>query len=536
MTKSAPASNKKDKKLKKKATKPSLGQKLSKILDRICNHEYVVTLKQKVVSLWLKMSKKQRIFALLGVAFLIIITITTTTSGEKENEGQVVFSEVKKGDLLISVKESGYLNAVNEVTYKNNISQNKVKIMEIIPDGTLVTKGDLLVELDATELIKDKEDIELQISESIVKETEEENNVAIERSNAESQIEKAEMEQVFAEMELEKFEKFEKAQLILEAEAKIDSAEDDYNLAKQRYENTKNLAEKGFETQSTLKNDELSMNAKKRNLEAARKDLIVLKEYDLIIQETRLQNTLVEAETKVERVTKQAESILLRAEARLRGAQQNKKTYEERLVEIEQQINYAKIFATVDGYALYPKAPYWRQDLKIEKGKEVSRNQTLMRIPDTAQMKIDIAVGEHYINTIKAGQKSTITIDSIANQFFTGEVSNISVLPNQNNQKQFAGAQKYTVTVAITDENLPKDVKPQISASATIIIDELKDVYYVPIQAVDTVKGQRVVYIKTQGKNYKMKEVVIGQMNTSFVEIIEGVKKGDKVLMSKPQI
>ena len=64
---------------------------------------------------------------------------------------------VKKGDFVISVTATGELKPVNSVAIKGptnlrdyNIYQ--VKIQDLIPEGTIVKKGDFVAELDRSEV------------------------------------------------------------------------------------------------------------------------------------------------------------------------------------------------------------------------------------------------------------------------------------------------------------------------------------------------------------------------------------------------
>jgi len=110
-------------------------------------------------------------------------------------------------------------------------------------------------------------------------------------------------------------------------------------------------------------------------------------------------------------------------------------------------------------------------------------------------------------------------------------------LPKQENSWVKSGTQKYDVVIDIEDGQLPDDIKPQISASVEIVLDELTDVLYIPIQAVHTVKGEHVVYVKSGlGDSYKEQKVTLGKMNSSFVQITNGLSSSDQVLTSEPEI
>ena len=98
-----------------------------------------------------------------------------------------------------------------------------------------------------------------------------------------------------------------------------------------------------------------------------------------------------------------------------------------------------------------------------------------------------------------------------------------------------AGTQKYTITVNVNDEELPDNIKPQISASTEIFIDRIQDTLFVPVQAIHTEQGEQIVYLKANNEaGYTQQKVQIGKMNTNNIQVISGLKEGDEVLISEP--
>ncbi len=67
-----------------------------------------------------------------------------------------------------------------------------------------------------------------------------------------------------------------------------------------------------------------------------------------------------------------------------------------------------------------------------------------------------------------------------------------------------------------------------------MLIDELHDVLYVPIQSVVTVDEKELCYVKASGREEK-REVVTGLFNDDFVEIKSGLTQGEKVLLNPPR-
>jgi multidrug efflux pump subunit AcrA (membrane-fusion protein) len=58
----------------------------------------------------------------------------------------------------------------------------------------------------------------------------------------------------------------------------------------------------------------------------------------------------------------------------------------------------------------------------------------------------------------------------------------------------------------------------------------LPDVVYVPVQAVSPVDGKQVCYL-ANGRKSEQRVVEVGEFNDEFIEIKNGVKEGDKVLL-----
>ncbi len=96
---------------------------------------------------------KSRWWALAGVGALTVLTVLTTT-GERESssEESITILEAERSDLVVSVKESGTLEPVNQTTIRNEVNGSS-RIIYLVPQGTIVEEGDLLVELDSSDLL-----------------------------------------------------------------------------------------------------------------------------------------------------------------------------------------------------------------------------------------------------------------------------------------------------------------------------------------------------------------------------------------------
>jgi len=479
---------------------------------------------------------KKTIIIVSIIALVIVGGVLLPRGGSNNSEIKPEFVKAKRGDLLITVKESGFLNAMEEITVTNKILLRSTEIVNVIPDGSYVKKGDFLIELDSSELLTQKSNLDDKILSQELSVNEAQNNLAITQSEVDSKVEEAKNAIYFAQLDLEKFTTLDKKRQIDQLQSDIEDAKDQANLSEQTYNASKTLVEKGFETTGKLDQDRLNLNSKTKKLDALKAQLEILIKYDLVENQQRFSNTVEEAKNRHERMIKEGENKIHKAQAIVKSNQEKLALTREELEKLTEQLSYTKLNSEVEGYALYPRASRTSSSTRrIEAGQIAGKDQVLMRIPIMSDMKVDVEVAEHFITDLALGQKTIITIDSLKDQTFQGEVSKIALLPKQNNSWLGATVQKYEVEIDVDDSTLPDSIKPQVTASAEIILDQLKNVLSVPIQAVHTVKGKQVIYVK-KGSNVVEREVKIGKLETNFVEIIEGVSEGEEVLISEPQV
>ncbi|MDB9741364.1 efflux RND transporter periplasmic adaptor subunit [Akkermansiaceae bacterium] len=460
------------------------------------------------------------------------------SKGDKDsNQKRLEFVTVQQGEMLISIKESGFINSVEEVTIKNTIRRNDITIIDLIEDGSYVKEGEFLMELDSGPLLIEKEGIEETLSDKILKLEEAQNSLEITKSEVESAVIAAKNTITFAEVDIKKFTEFDKERQLSDASSEISSAEDQAKFAQQTHDNSKELVDKGFETKSTLDRNRFDLDGKNKQLESAVAKQTILIKYDLPKEELKLKLDLEEAKNKLIRTKKEGENKIKKSEAAVKNALQAVEKYKLYLERVNESIAGLKIVSPVTGYALYPKRKNsYSNGPQVAKGQKVNPNQTLMRIPKMDNMKIDIEVAEHIISDLIIGQTAVVSIDSIKNRQFPGKVDHISLLPIQKSYWDRGTAQKYNVTVDVDDSHLPKDIKPQITASAEILLNSLEGIISVPIQAVYTVKDRRVVYVRDDSaeNGFVERVIKIGKLNTTSIQILSGLEKGEEVLVSEP--
>ncbi len=473
--------------------------------------------------------KRPVVSAVIGAILLFLLI--TMYRGSGIGEDAMSYYKVTRGDFLVSIVEGGTLQAVNDVTVRNEVDGTS-RIIYIVPEGSFVKEGQLIVELDTELAEKELNEQLIRFEDDKADHISSETAVLLTESTVESDIRKAELEVQFAEMDLEKFEQIEKEQEIRNAQIEIISAQESLKLAEERLEWSEKLTEEGFETKSNLDRDKLAVTNQSLGLEKAESVRKMLSEYDLAKMEAQYQSALEEALSELDRVRKQGESRILQAKAQLEIEKRKLELSRTKLAQHQKQMAATKLYAPQDGLLVYATSPHrYSSESVIEEGAVIRQRQAIVKIPDTTEMKVEIKVHESHVNQVKPGQMAFIVLDSLPDNRYVGEVSKIAVLPDAQSRYSNANLKVYAAEIVIQDD-LP-DVKPGVSARAEIIITNLEDVLTVPIQCVTTVKGKQVCYVKALGSP-KPVEVEIGLFNNNFIEIKSGLNSGDRVLLAPP--
>lgn len=482
------------------------------------------------LSFLVSFSKKRPILSAAAAVVLLVVVVIAFRGGGSVTD-TLSYHTVERGDFPVTVIEGGTLQAVNEVTVRNEVDGTS-RIIYIVPEGTYVKKGDLIVELDTETAEKELNEQMIRYEDDKADFARSETDVIITRSTVESDIRKAELDVLFAKMDLEKFEQIEREQEIRNAQIEIITAQESLKLAEERLEWSKKLTDEGFETKSNLDRDALAVTNQSLGLEKAESVKRMLSEFDLEKMEAEYRSLLEEAEQELERVKKQGESKISQALTQLEIDRRQMELGAAKLAKMQEQMAATKMYAPQDGLIVYAmNNNRYSNESIIEEGATIRQRQSIVKIPDTSKMQVEIKVHESYVNQVEVGQKAFVVLDSLPDERFQGEVTRISVLPDAQSRWGNSSLKVYTTEILITDK-LP-DVKPGVSARAEIVVADLKNVIRVPIQCVTTVKGKQVCYVKSLG-GPEPREVEIGLFNNKFIEIRKGLEAGERVLLSPP--
>jgi HlyD family secretion protein len=160
------------------------------------------------------------------------------------------------------------------------------------------------------------------------------------------------------------------------------------------------------------------------------------------------------------------------------------------------------------------------QLLPVDVGQHVTPGMNLARVADPKKLRAEVKIAETQAKDVVPGQKASI---DTRNGIVNGHVSRVD--PSVING---------TVTVDVTiDDPLPPGARPDLSVDGTITLENLKDVLYVgrPVHGqTDSTIG--IFKLTEDGSEATRINVKLGRSSVNTIEILDGLKVGDKVILS----
>jgi len=472
------------------------------------------------------------VFLLIGVA-----VVAFNHSGSKvELSGDMPTFEVKRGPLRISVTEAGTIQAREQIILKCEV-EGRTTILSLVEEGTRVKEGELLVELDSSQLIDQKIDQQIRVQNAEAAFIRARENLAVAENQAQSDVDKAELVFDFAKQDLKKYIDLEGEyqNQRKEMESRITLAEQELQTAEEKLKWSQKLFEKEYISRTELQIDELATNKRRLDLELAENNLRLLEDFTHPRKLAELESDVKQAEMALERAKRKAKADVVQAEAELRAKESEFGRQKDKLKKNEEQIAKTKIYAPADGLVIYAtsaRSRGWRGNQEpLDEGSEVHEREELIYLPTASAVKAEVKVHEASLQKVKAGLPVVVMVDALPGRTFTGRVVKIAPLPDAQMVWLNPDLKVYNTEVYLEGEG--DYLRTGMSCMAEIIIKEYDDAIYIPVQAVLRVGGKPTVYVRG-GKGFEPRGVEAGLDNNRMIRIIQGLQPGEIVLLTPP--
>jgi RND family efflux transporter MFP subunit len=194
-------------------------------------------------------------------------------------------------------------------------------------------------------------------------------------------------------------------------------------------------------------------------------------------------------------------------------AKNNKESLEKRLATLQEQLEMTKIKSPISGTV---------DAVNAKVGENVGPGMPAFRVINTSDLKVSLKVSEAYANTISNGNMVSVTVSDLGKTFqskisFVGR--NIDPL-----------SRSFPVEVKLPST---KELHPNMTAVVRVIYDSFPAALVVPVNVVQDINGQKVVYVAVteNGQSVARKKVVeISGVYDNLAHITSGLNAGDKII------
>ena len=434
---------------------------------------------------FLKEHKKLRIFIVILLILLLIILLLRSCAKKSQeamleamNSGTI--STVERRSLVESLAASGTVVSADSTDVVANVSG--VTVLEVpVSVGDYVKEGDVICILDS-------EDLEINMNN-----TETTLEVNEEKADADIAIAKRGLSEAYADEEATVVEDLESVQIYYDkytkaledcdqAQREYDSAVALYEQRSKEYEDYRNehqdldeyeflnKTERGNYYKSNMTSAESDMNSKKSTLDSKKTAV------------TDALNNYNNAVHSYEDHLRSKDSAIMTKNDSVKTANLNSETAtlnnELQLKQYQDQVEACTVKATMDGVITA---------INVAEGGKYS-GSTVATIEDDSSYEITAQIDEYDISKVKVGQRVVIKTNGTGDEELEGVVKEVA--PRSTKQTTSSGTTtssgsvNYKVTIDVTTPC--DDLRMDMTAKLSIVIDEKDDVLTVPYDAVQT--------------------------------------------------
>jgi len=457
---------------------------------------------------------------------LIVLLSVISSSCSKEKKVTYTTAKVEKQNISTSITATGTIEPVTKVEVGTQVSGIISKIY--VDYNSYVHKGDILAELDRTNLNSELVSAESNLASAVSSQTYHNQSVASTSRNIEfstNSLNSANRDLELSNKDLELARK----NLDL-ARKNVEYAKKDVEIAQANYTRYSTLFQRGLISANDYEQSVQTLNNAQQGLNNAVQSMN---------QAQQSYNSTLSSNNKAKESVNQARESLNQArlshDQSLSESEQSKHQVEvqrQNVSKANTNLGYATITSPIDGVVL---------SKEVEEGQTVAASMTTPTLfilaQDLTDMRVIAKVDEADIGGVKEGQRVTFTVDAFPEDVFQGGVTQVR-------QEATTESNVVTYEVVISAPNDELKLKPGLTANVTIYTMEKYDVLTIPSKAlrfspnesllqdgesIEDCQGDKKVWIK-KGDVFKAISVETGSTNGTLTEIVSGLKVGDEII------
>ena len=197
------------------------------------------------------------------------------------------------------------------------------------------------------------------------------------------------------------------------------------------------------------------------------------------------------------------------------------------LMDANTSMNSLFVVSPANGIAI--KEQNWSTQQKWSVGDQPYSGSKVIELPDLSEMRAELKINEVDISKVLPGQRVEIRPDAYSDSVFTGKVESVANLAQNLDYK----SKIKIFPVQIRIDGRSKALLPGLTVSCKILVSEVSDVLYVPLESLFSDQGTDYVYVKS-GSGFQRRIIRTGAINTNYAIVTEGLEENEMIALSDP--
>jgi len=446
-------------------------------------------------------SRRAGVLRTAALAVLAVVVVGPLVAGSllpqwgSSPQGQPLMCRAVRQEFVLEVSAKGEVESALNVEVRCEVrpsNRSWLRILEVVPEGTRVEPGDLLVRLDSADLETDRDAQRIGCEQAKAALALAESKYEVAKSAKDAYLE--------GEYRLAR----------TEAQNGLELAEHKQRRARQYLESSRTLLTLGHITPLQFQADQFALTAAETDVQTARLKLDLLENY-----------------TKP-KMLKELQSTLVNWEARLAVREFEYRKSVEELARLEEEIKKCVIRAPAAGKVVLAHLHHNDHSHMVEPGELTHTRRVLVRLPNPRHMQVKAKIDEDKIALVRKGLPVTIRFEAFPEVELPGEVVRVSEYPEPDDWMG-SGVKQYLTTVRIDGEL--EDLRPRLTADLAICVQRLGDQLQLPSQAV-VKHGEKTYCLRIEGRRWEAQEISVGANNGKYVLVRSGLEEGQEVILA----
>lgn len=456
---------------------------------------------------------------------------------EKDEKDKPKPFKVEAKPLKIEVKLDGFFvaNEMEEVIVRPEV-WTKFKVLEAVPHGTHVKKGDVLVRFDPEDLEKElaEESIDQRLSELALLQAEEEH--PRDRRLAELAYEKAKRQHGQLLEDFDYYQNTDRPFYVSIAHYRYKNAQEDLASAQEELNQLQQMYEADEITEETeeivLRRQQFVVETAELVLELALADRDYTLNVTLPRRDEFYRTMLEQSDLEFEQAKTAWEKGSSRDIFQMEKRRQTRAKSVERHAKLISDKSLMEIRSPMDGVVYYGKCSdgKWSQvatlEAKLKPFGTVTPRAVMMTIVKQRPLHIESSIGEKDIPDMKKGLSATITPTADEELELTGKIAELQTIPGKGN--------KFSVKLDFEHESLPDWLVAGMSCKASVTTYENNTALQIPQDLVqsdeDNEKIKYVMLVDPEEDAPIRRQVKLGRKLEKMVEVLHGLSEGDEIV------